>query len=240
MVLGSTRKGAPDLTHGLEGILLGVSKEAGEPGTRNGGSRTQESKVPTPRGCRNCVPGSWGRVGHGGPRAPSTTWESGRRGLQLGPVIIPNEAHPTPGLERPGALSSRWSRAVPLRRVRSVRWERVLHTPYTSPGRASQLWRCFLQPSALRTGRPLAISAQWAHGAEPSVPQVRLRDSNSNPSTKVRPSPALGTSTLGTQTPRGPGLRRRPHVWGLPGNSDCSPVLRCSRERFPIHRRGAI
>ena len=32
-------------------------------------------------------------------------------------------------------------------RVRSVRWERVLHTPYASPGRASQLWRCFSHPS---------------------------------------------------------------------------------------------
>lgn len=59
-------------------------------------------------------------------------------------------------------------------------------------------------------------------------------------STKARPSPGFGTSMLRTHTPRGPGLRRCPHVWGLPGNSDCSRVLRCSQERFPIHRRGDL
>ena len=34
----------------------------------------------------------------------------------MGPVIIPNEARPSPGLEKQGVHASRWGRAVPLRR----------------------------------------------------------------------------------------------------------------------------
>lgn len=112
--------------------------------------------------------------------------------------------------------------------VRNVRWRRVLHTRLTqASGRASQLRTCFSRPSAPQTGRPSATS-------EPSVPQVGVRDSTSNPSKKSVP--------VRDSAPQrwGPGLRRHPHVWGLPGNSDCSRVLRCSREPFPIHRRGAI
>lgn len=31
-----------------------------------------------------------------------------------------------------------------------------------------------------------------------------------------------------------------PRLWGLPGNSDCSRVLRCSWGTLPIHRRGDL
>lgn len=56
--------------------------------------------MPTPRGCRNCVLGGWGRAGHRRDGAPSTATEMWRS-LQRGPVMTPNlalEARPSPGL----------------------------------------------------------------------------------------------------------------------------------------------